>query len=275
MRVAIIADMEGVSMLTDPWAILAFSRSYWHTGRAQMTADVAAAARGLLRAGADDVVVVDGHGSGNDGNNLIAELLPDGARIEAAPASTLLENGAEAVLFVGWHARAGVPGFLSHTHVPRLRLRVNGELIGESHTTAWNVGLPLLGTVGNDANRRTLGDAFAGQPYLEVQHTASGSEVEPVFENAEAAGRAIEAFAGEALRSGGIEVRPPSAFLLEASLPASETGAQALREAGWEQHSRTEFAVKTQSYAAARPFIGAAAAAAFETWAPSFSTYRV
>ena len=57
MRVALSADMEGVSQLEDWRAILAFDPAYWREGRAQMEAEVAAAARGLLSGGADEVIV--------------------------------------------------------------------------------------------------------------------------------------------------------------------------------------------------------------------------
>ena len=36
------------------------------------------------------------------------------------------------MLQVGYHAHAGVESFVPHTYVPRLRLRVDGELISES-----------------------------------------------------------------------------------------------------------------------------------------------
>jgi D-aminopeptidase len=53
MRVALSADMEGVSQLDDWRAVLAFDPAYWREGRAQMEAEVAAAARGLLSATAE------------------------------------------------------------------------------------------------------------------------------------------------------------------------------------------------------------------------------
>src|SRR4051812_45140240 len=59
MLVALSADMEGVSQLDDWRAIFAFDPAYWREGRAQMEAEVAAAARGLLTGGADEVVVFD------------------------------------------------------------------------------------------------------------------------------------------------------------------------------------------------------------------------
>src|SRR3954463_8639996 len=81
MLVALSADMEGVSQLVDWRAIFAFEPAYWREGRAQMEAEVAAAARGLLTGGADEVVVLDNHASGNP-INIRAESLPARARLE-------------------------------------------------------------------------------------------------------------------------------------------------------------------------------------------------
>jgi D-aminopeptidase len=273
MRVAIVADMECVAQLSDPHELLAFSRPYWRSGRRKLTADVAAAGLGLLAAGADDVVVLDGHGSGNSRTNLVVDDLPPRVHVESWRGSELAGRGVEAVLFVGFHARAGVPAFFSHTHVPDLRLRVDGELVGENHTTAWGVGLPLLGIVGNDANGRTLG-SLSGVPYLAVQRTrASWAEVEPVYGDQEESDAAIASFAEEAARAGGVAVPPPADVLLEASLPVSEDGARGMIAAGWKQRSTTEFAVQLVAWSERRSLLDAAQTAGYERWLPYYATF--
>jgi len=273
MRLAIVADMEGVAQLSDPHEILAFARPYWQPGRRKLTADVAAAGRGLLAGGADDVAVLDGHGSGNSGTNLVVDDLPPRVHLESWRGSELAGRGVEAVLFVGFHARAGVPAFCSHTHVPDLRLRVDGELVGENHTTAWNLGVPLLGIVGNDANGRTLG-SLSGVPYLVVQRThGSWAELEPVHGDQAESDAAIAAFAEEAARAGGVAVSPPGDVLLEASLPVSEDGARGMVAAGWEQRSTTEFAAQLGTWPESRSLLEAAQTAGFERWLPYFATF--
>jgi D-amino peptidase len=275
VRVAIVADMEGVAQLTDPHELLAFARPYWSSGRRKLTADVAAAARGLLAAGADDVVVLDAHGSGNSGTNIELDALPARVHVESWGASELAARGVEAMLFVGFHARAGVPAFFSHTHVPDLRLRVDGELVGENHTTAWSLGLPLLGIVGNDANGRTLG-SLSGVPYLAVQRTrASWVEVEPVYPDQSASDAAIATFAEAVARNGGVAVPAPRGVLLEASVPASEDGVRTLAEAGWEQRSSTEFAVQLGAWHESRALLWAAQNAGFERWLPYYRTFEL
>jgi D-amino peptidase len=263
--------MEGISHLADPHEILAFARPYWQTGRERMTADAAAAAAGLLSAGADEVVVLDHHGSGNP-VNILAELLPAGARLETWNAFELAHHGVDAMLQVGYHARAGVPAFVSHTYVPGLRLRVDGELIGESHGRTWAARVPLLGIVGNEAHARTLG-SLADVPYLVVQRTSSPVEAEPVFADEAESRAAIETFAARVLREGAPTPTAPVDVLFEASLEAGEEQAAQLAAAGWGRRSDTEFAVELRDWQQARDPLAAAMAAAFAPWMPYFTDF--
>ena len=70
---------------------------------------------------------------------------------------------------VGYHARGGVDGFLSHTYVPGLRLRLDDELISESHCRAWTVSgsaCGILRAVGeglpDTSGQRVVADAQEG-----------------------------------------------------------------------------------------------------------------
>lgn len=209
MLVALSADMEGVSQLDDWRAIFAFQPAYWHEGRAQMEAEVAAAARGLLAGGADEVVVLDNHASGNP-FNIRAESLPAGARLETWNVFDLRERRVDALLQVGYHSRAGLDAFVPHTYVPELVLHVDGEPISESHGRAWAAGVPLLGICGNDVHGRTLG-SLDGVPYLVTQRTWSTVDARPAATLDE-----IERFAEDVVRTGGVPVRPPERARLTA-----------------------------------------------------------
>jgi D-aminopeptidase len=270
MLVALSADMEGISQLRDPQSILAFERSYWNEGRAHMTADVAAAANGLLRGGADEVVVLDNHGSGNP-ENVIASELPPGARMESWNVFDLAGHGVDAMLQVGYHARAGVKAYISHTYAPGLRLRVNDELISESHGRVWGAGVPLLGIVGNDGHERTLG-SLGHTPYLVVQRTSSMWEMEPVFADQPSASEAIAAFSAQALRDGGVSVTAPAEPLFEASFDG-ERGAADMIRAGWRQVSETEFEIQLDDWRAAREPLAAAMGTAIAPWMPYFGSH--
>jgi D-aminopeptidase len=270
MLVALSADMEGISGLSDPREIIAFGRPYWLTGRRRLTADVAAAARGLLAGGADVVVILDNHGSGNP-ENILVEELPAGARLETWNVFDLEERGVDAMLQVGYHARAGVASFISHTYVPGLRLRVDGELISESHGRAWAAGLPVLGIIGAEAHERTLG-SMTGAPFLAVQRSSSMTEAHPAFDDSAAA---IEAFASDAVRGRGLGTEVPTGCLFEASLPESEAqaGEPQLAAAGWQRRTDTEFAIELRAWPEAREPLAAAMAAAVAPWVPYFSTF--
>lgn len=272
MLVAVSADMEGISQLRDPRSILAFERSYWSDGRRQMTADVAAAAAGLLRGGADEVVVLDNHGSGNP-ENVIGSELPAGARMEPWNVFDLAEHGVNAMLQVGYHARAGVPAYISHTYVPRLRLRVNGELISESHGRIWAAGVPLLGIIGNDAHQPTLG-SLGEVPFLVVQRTSSVVEMDPVFVDQGSAAEAIEAFSAQALLDGGMKFGALAKPFFEASFD-SDRAEPGMAAEGWRQASDTEYEIQLDEWASAREPLAAAMTAAIATWMPYFGTHEL
>src|ERR1700720_3044711 len=119
MRVLIQADMEGIANVahvheTNPW-----HREYWDVGRSRMTADVAAAVRGLLEGGATEVVVYDGHGSGRP--NLSAGDLPEAAGVIEIDRDPFQNLQYDFTFQVGRHARCGTnTGFMPHTQSPRL-----------------------------------------------------------------------------------------------------------------------------------------------------------
>jgi D-aminopeptidase len=249
MRVALSADMEGVSQLDDWRAVLAFDPAYWREGRAQMEAEVAAAARGLLSGGADEVVVLDNHASGNP-VNVRPESLPAGARIETWNLFDLRERGIDAQLQVGYHSRAGLDAFFPHTYAPELVLHVDGEPISESHGRAWAAGVPLLGICGNDVHGRTLG-SLDGVPYLVTQRTSSPVDARPAATLDE-----IERFAEGVARAGGVPVRPSQRTRLEAFVRGDLL--YALDLARWQD---------------ARQPIADAMAAAVAPWLPYVTTF--
>jgi D-aminopeptidase len=249
MRVALSADMEGVSQLNDWRAVLAFDPAYWQEGRAQMEAEVAAAARGLLSGGADEVVVLDNHASGNP-ENVRSESLPAGARLETWNLFDLRERGVDAQLQVGYHSRAGLDAFFPHTYAPELVFHVDGEPISESHGRAWAAGVPLLGICGNDVHGRTLG-SLDGVPYLVTQQTSSPVDARPAATLDE-----IERFAEGVARAGGVPVRPPQRARLAAFVRGEPLYAHDL--ARWQD---------------ARQPIADAMAAAVAPWLPYFTTF--
>jgi D-amino peptidase len=129
--VYISADMEGVAALSatdDP------------LGRRLMTAEVNAAIEGAFAAGASRVLVNDAHGSHT---NLLQDQLDPRVTLirgDLKPYGMMqgLDNSFAAVLFVGFHGKAGsLGGFAAHTGSGRVKdLTVNGVSLGEGGINA-------------------------------------------------------------------------------------------------------------------------------------------
>lgn len=258
--------MEGATQLRSVREIWGCLPEYWETGRPRLEADVRAACEGLLAGGASELVVLDNHG-GNT-MNVSPQALPEGARLETWRDFDLREHGVEATFQVGYHPRGGVDGFLSHTYLPGLRLRVDGELISESHGRAWASGLPLLGITGNDLHLDTLG-SLAETPFLVVQRTISRGEAEPLFDPVDAA-NAIRAFAEQCMRDAASApaVTVPSQLTFEASMPNGNLVVDQMTAAGWEQAGEVEFVARLQMWDDARELLAAAMNAALAPFVP-------
>ncbi|MGI5167944.1 M55 family metallopeptidase [Spirillospora sp. CA-253888] len=157
MKVFVSVDMEGVSGLTDPEEMRAGGRGY-ERGCELMTGDANAAVRAAFDAGAAEVVVTDAHGGGR---NLRADLIDPRCALVRGPYKPMrmaegLDGTFDVALYVGYHARAGVPdGVLNHTWMGReiYDVRLNGETAGEIRLMAAyaaTLGVPV-GLVAGDA----------------------------------------------------------------------------------------------------------------------------
>jgi len=259
--------MEGASQLGSVREIFGCMREYWQTGKPRLEADVAAACEGLLAGGATELVVLDNHGG--NAVNVSAESLPAGARLETWHVFDLGEKGIDAMFQVGYHARGGVDGFLSHTYLPGLRLRVDGEPISESHGRVWAADVPLLGITGNDLHEQTIG-SLAGTPYLVVQESRGHGERRPVFAAPDEGLDAIRTFAESCAR--GASTRPtihgPSGVTFEASMPNGREVVDEMRAAGWTRTGDVEYAIELATWGDAREPLAAAMDATFAPYVP-------
>jgi D-aminopeptidase len=272
MRVVLSVDMEGVSQLESPFAISASRPEYWQTGKAAVEADTVAAAEGLLSAGASEVIVLDNHASGNP-QNVSARCLPVGARLETWSLFDVPLHDVGGMFQVGYHARGGTDGYISHTYVPGLRFRVNGELISESHGRAWAGSVPLIGIAGNDTHRATVG-SLADAPYLVVQRTLSRGLAERVFADPQEGWSAIREFAAGCLRN--VAAVPPAELpgdiLFEASMPNGVEQEQPMVAAGWRRVGDVEYAAELAAWSDARELLTVAMNAAAATLLPYWVT---
>ena len=168
MKIYISADMEGVTGITHPEEVIP-GRSQYERFRKFLTADVNAAIEGAAAAGATDFVVNEAH----DGmRNILLEELDPRAEIVVGfrkPLS-MMEGfeGSDVVFFVGYHARAGAEGVLSHTYnVPAVVMGIdlNGEPCSEARinaTLAGANGIPVGLVTGDDLACAEARSLYAG-----------------------------------------------------------------------------------------------------------------
>lgn len=118
MKIYISADIEGVCGTTH-WDECFHEKPDYSKFKEQMTAEVAAACKGAMSAGATEIVVQDAHATGR---NIIHADLPEGVKLIRSWAGNPkamvqeLDNSFDAILMIGYHSRAGSGGNpLSHT----------------------------------------------------------------------------------------------------------------------------------------------------------------
>lgn len=258
--------MEGASQLGSVREIWGCLPEYWETGKPRLEADVRAACEGLLAGGASEVVVLDNHGGNTV--NVSPEVLPEGARLETWRDFDLAEHGVEATFQVGYHARGGVNGFLSHTYVPGLRLRVEGELVSESHGRTWASGLPLLGITGNDSHQATLG-SLADIPYLAVQRSVGRDAMQPLFDQ-QAGLEAVRAFAEQCVRNAdrAPAVVAPVDVLFETAMPNGHAVVDEMVAAGWSRSGEVAYSARLATWRDARELLATAMNAALAPYLP-------
>ncbi len=175
MKVFVISDMEGIAGIVRPHQTNA-GEALYEEGRKLYTQEINAAVRGAKAGGATEIVVMDCHGAGKGYtfNSLLPEELePDCEYVvqdEWTEYTAFLEQGVDAALFVGMHARAGADdGVLNHTvSGPDFQnLWFNDTLVGETGINAalcgtW--GCPVLLVTGDDVACREgvelLGDGL-------------------------------------------------------------------------------------------------------------------
>ncbi|MEQ4725021.1 M55 family metallopeptidase [Nonomuraea sp. B19D2] len=158
IKVLISVDMEGIAGIVHPAETTPTGGDY-ERGRALMTAAANAVVAGVLDAApAAEVLVADSHGPYR---NILPEDLDRRARLIRGKPRELgmlagLQAGAQAAMFVGYHARAGASGaVLAHTIADaildvRIAGRSHGE-IGINTLLAGSYGVPVVLASGDDA----------------------------------------------------------------------------------------------------------------------------
>jgi len=135
MKLLIAVDMEGISGVVN-WDQVTPNHPDYAIARKWMVADVNAAIRGAFDAGAQEIIVTDGH---NLGNNLLIDELDARVRLNTGTPSTLsmvqgIQENLNGAMFIGYHARAGTSNaILDHTWSSGTIANVwlNNRLVGE------------------------------------------------------------------------------------------------------------------------------------------------
>ena len=159
MKVLLLYDMEGVSGAVKPADVNFGSPSYPAT-RESLSEDVNAAIRGLMKAGATEVVITDGHGSGNSDPDYLLDKLPKGARSICGTFLTIrietMDKSFDAMVAVAMHGRAGGRAFLAHTYNGHTKWVMAGHDMNESMLVAASAArfdIPLVLVTGDDVLR--------------------------------------------------------------------------------------------------------------------------
>jgi D-amino peptidase len=195
MKVHVISDLEGVSGVLRREQIQGGAAMY-EEARKLYTEEINAAVRGAKAAGATEIVVMDHHGAGEGWsfNSLVPDLLDPACEYvvqdEWTEYTDFLEQGCDACLLVGMHARAGTPdGVLNHTVSGQAwqNLWFNGTLVGETGINAafcgqW--GCPVLLVTGDEATcreaRELLGEGLTTVAVKRGLGATSARQVPPL-----------------------------------------------------------------------------------------------
>ncbi len=185
VRVFISVDMEGLAGVATSREVDPAGPDYPHF-RAIMAAETNAAIAGAFDAGATDVLVRDSHGSKQ--NILPGDLDPRARLLRGASAGPKnmmegIDSTFDAVVFIGYHAKAGTPNALmEHTSTGNVvDFSINGVSLPEGGYNALVAGLygvpvvfvagdravvdqirGLLGPIDGVAVKTEIGDASLG-----------------------------------------------------------------------------------------------------------------
>jgi D-amino peptidase len=158
LKIFISVDMEGICGVVN-WDDVTVGGQDYGLFRRLMTQETNAAIEGALAAGATDIVVRDAH---DTGRNILPDLLRPEARLlrdwSYGPLSMMegIDKTFDAVVFIGYHARASTPNaVLKHTMTTKLLdVIINGKKMPEAGINglmAGYFGVPVVLVSGDQA----------------------------------------------------------------------------------------------------------------------------
>jgi D-amino peptidase len=204
-KILVYYDMEGISG-QNIIRSLNFGTEEYSQAREWLTNDVNAVIDGLFSGGADEVHVVDAHGSGNPDPDLLVDKMDGRAHLvskeEPFDAYTALtvEGVYDAVAVVCMHSKTGGGGFAAHTYTTGMDWILNDMSINETEIIAYSWGradVPVIFASGDDKLQEQL-EWMEWLEYVKVKNAKGAGDAELIpFEEVhtnmrEAAKRAVK-----------------------------------------------------------------------------------
>jgi len=204
-KILVYYDMEGISGQNDMRS-LSFGNEEYNQAREWLTNDVNAVIDGLFAGGADEVHVVDAHGSGNPDPDILIDKMDNRAELVSKDKPfeayvELTEEGIyDGVAVVCMHSKTGGGGFAAHTYTIGMDWILNDMSINETEIIAYSWGradVPVIFASGDDK----LGEQLEWMNWLEyvrVKNAKGAGDAELIpFDEVhqamrEAAKRAVE-----------------------------------------------------------------------------------
>jgi len=170
-----MTDMEGVAGVLDTTGWCTPGGAYYENGKALLTGEVNAAVEGFFDAGADEILVADGHGWGGINHELLDP------RVEVLSKWTGgylfgLDDTFDCMAHVGQHAKAQTPmAHLCHTgNMTVLDLSINGLSVGEFGQLVLCAGELGVRAIFAAGDRAFTGEAQALVPGIETAEVKRG-----------------------------------------------------------------------------------------------------
>ncbi|MDD8025571.1 MAG: M55 family metallopeptidase [Acidobacteriota bacterium] len=184
LKVFISVDMEGITGVVN-WDDVTVGGLDYGLFRKLMTQEVNAAVEAAQAAGAAEIVVRDAH---DTGRNILPDLLNPGAKLlrdwSYGPLSMMegIDKTFDAVIFIGYHARASTPnGVLKHTMTTKLLdVIINGLKMPEAGVNALIAGMfdvPVVLVTGDKAICGQARDLFGDVETVMVKEGIGSAEL--------------------------------------------------------------------------------------------------
>ena len=166
-RIYIMTDLEGVAGVLDHRNWCSPEARYYDLAKKFLTEEVNAAVDGFMEAGAEYIIVADGHGPGGMSPEILDERVELQRGWPHGPWPFGLDESFDACAWVGQHAKSrSLYAHLAHTQSFRYyELKVNGMAIGEFGQFAMcasEVGVRSIFGSGDLAFTREAGDLVPG-----------------------------------------------------------------------------------------------------------------